>query len=59
MCQFAGLKRVAWPPPAESALFASVEPVDHHQEPQQQTQPQYQAISQQQKSQPVQNQQVT
>jgi hypothetical protein len=52
-----GLKRVAWPPPAESALFAS-EPVDYHQEPPQQTQPQYQAISQQQQSQPVQNQQA-
>ncbi|XP_070501626.1 uncharacterized protein [Chironomus tepperi] len=52
-----GSKRVAWPPPPESSLYSS-EPVEYHQEPQQQIQPQYQAISQQQKSQPVQNQQV-
>lgn len=52
-----GSKRVAWPPPPESSLYAS-EPVEYHQEPQQQIQPQYQAISQQQQSQPVQNQQA-
>jgi hypothetical protein len=52
-----GSKRVAWPPPPDSSLYAS-EPVEYHQEPQQQIQPQYQAISQQQQSQPVQNQQV-